>query len=119
MGMPITVEMVEKGATFSKTEIQAALEEVYAYFVHVEEQFSFFKDTSEVSTINKGLLTPEQYSEEMKEILRLSEQTKQESNGYFDVYDKNGKFNPSGLVKGWAIYNAAKMLQQFFHRCWW
>jgi thiamine biosynthesis lipoprotein len=46
----------------------------------------------------------------MKTVLALCEETKKQTNGYFDI-SKDGKLDPSGLVKGWAIYNAAEMLK--------
>ena len=104
MGMPITVEIADSSAN------QEAFAKVFSYFERVEEQFSVFKNNSEITLINKGLIKPEYYSEEMKTIFKLAEETKKETNGYFDIVANNGAFNPSGLVKGWAIYNAAKIL---------
>ena len=46
----------------------------------------------------------------MREVLRLSEETKRLTDGYFDVWFK-GRFDPSGLVKGWAISRAAAILE--------
>ncbi len=37
----------------------------------------------------------------MKVIFKLSEKTKKETNGYFDIFYK-GKYDPSGIVKGWV-----------------
>ncbi len=45
----------------------------------------------------------------MKGVLRLSEEARRATDGYFDVrFD--GRFDPSGLVKGWAIRKAALLL---------
>ncbi len=44
-------------------------------------------------------------------ILRLSEETKKITNGYFDIQRVDGSYDPSGLVKGWAIYGAACILK--------
>ena len=104
MGMPITLEVLDASAT------QSDLDAIFAYFVSVDETFSTYKDTSEISRINRGELLPTQYSEGMKEILALSAQTKEETDGYFDIL-RNGIYDPSGIVKGWAIQNAAKILQ--------
>jgi thiamine biosynthesis lipoprotein len=46
----------------------------------------------------------------MKTIFALSEQTRQETQGYFDIRH-NGVADPSGIVKGWAILQAATMLK--------
>lgn len=101
MGMPITVQVV--GA---KTDEDIAA--VFEYFTTVDARYSTYKPDSEISQINAGL--PEsKWSAEMKSVLELCEQTKQATNGYFDIYHK-GKRDPSGLVKGWAIHNAACLL---------
>lgn len=104
MGMPITVEIL------GVDNEHALVEEVFLYFQSIDKQFSPFLETSEVSRINAGTLAAEDSSAAMQEVLRLSEQTKQETNGYFDVYH-NRIFNPSGLVKGWSISTAAKLLR--------
>ena len=103
MGMPITVEIVDAPAT------AGAFDEVYAYFNYIDQTFSPFKETSEVSRINRGELTVADACDDMHIVLELAEQTKQETSGYFDVWH-NGKFNPSGIVKGWAIDEAASLL---------
>jgi thiamine biosynthesis lipoprotein len=105
MGMPITVEVREDGAT------QDHLDSVFAYFATVDEAFSTYKETSEISRLNRGELTADQYSDELREILALSEQTWRETGGYFDIRRADGTCDPSGIVKGWAIRNAARYLR--------
>ncbi len=105
MGMPITVEIVDATAT------NAAIDSVFEYFTAIDEKFSTYKNTSEISRINAGFLKPEDASEEMKLIFDLSEETKQKTNGFFDIYH-NGFCDPSGLVKGWAIHHAAGLLRK-------
>jgi thiamine biosynthesis lipoprotein len=51
----------------------------------------------------------------MKEILRKSEETKQKTDGYFDISLK-GILDPSGIVKGWSVFNASKLLRQKGHK---
>nr|HET6901029.1 FAD:protein FMN transferase [Ktedonobacteraceae bacterium] len=109
MGMPITIEVVDSSVT------QDDLDRVFAYFVSVDDRFSTYKDTSEISKINRGELSAAQYSEEMQTILALSEQTKRDTRGYFDI-QHDGMLDPSGIVKGWAIHNAAKMLKAWGFR---
>jgi thiamine biosynthesis lipoprotein len=103
MGMPITIEVVDPMVT------QDDLDSVFAYFVSIDETFSTYKDTSEITKINRGELLPAQYSTDMRRIFSLSAQTKKETHGYFDIQHE-GFYDPSGIVKGWAILNAAEML---------
>jgi thiamine biosynthesis lipoprotein len=105
MGMPVTIEIAGSEAD------PAHFERLYSYFEHVEEVFSPFRSTSETSRINSGLLRPEDSSDEMKTVIRLAERTRKETKGYFDV-NRDGVFNPVGIVKGWAVYQASEMLRQ-------
>jgi len=50
-------------------------------------------------------------SDDMNLIFELAEQTRRETNGYFDIH-YHGKIDPSGIVKGWAIYQAAHLLKR-------
>lgn len=103
MGMPITVDVVDDCD-------QSDIQEVFNYFTKVDEKFSTYKETSEITEINRNKIQPENYSPEMKEVFKLSEETKNISKGYFDIHRPDGKIDPSGLVKGWAIKNAADIL---------
>ncbi len=105
MGMPAAIEVADKNV--SKKDI----DDVFAYFDAVDERFSTYKDTSEISAINAGRLALEEASDDMKEVFRLAEETKRLTNGYFDIRTPDGVYDPSGLVKGWAINNAGKMLK--------
>jgi thiamine biosynthesis lipoprotein len=105
MGMPITIEVIDLGVT------EADIEDVFAFFRSVDATFSTYKEDSEISKINRGELRNEEYSDNMKTILALSEQTKQETQGYFDIRH-NGIIDPSGVVKGWATLQAAYLLEE-------
>ena len=106
MGMPVAIEIV---STESRPE---HFTRVFDYFTHVDRKFSTYKEDSEISRINRGELMTEDYSEEMREVFILSEETKKITNGYFNIQKKNGLYDPSGLVKGWAINNGAKILRE-------
>src|SRR5579863_2235018 len=103
MGMPITVEIVDAAS-------EGLLAVVFEYFTAVDRRYSTYRPTSEISRINRGLPRSD-WSAEMQSVLQLCEQTRQATNGYFDI-NHQGKRDPSGLVKGWAIHNAAKLLRQ-------
>lgn len=101
MGMPISIEIVGEPD-------EKILVDVFDYFTAVDKRYSTYKADSEISSINKGLVSSS-WSAEMKTVLKLCEQTKQQSSGYFDI-SHAGTLDPSGLVKGWAVQNAAQQL---------
>lgn len=105
MGMPIIIEVVDPAVTAQD------LDSVFAYFDYVDRKFSTYKPDSEISLINRQELTLENSSEDMQSIFALAEQTRLETQGYFNI-DRNGRYDPSGIVKGWAIHAAAEILRQ-------
>jgi thiamine biosynthesis lipoprotein len=106
MGMPVTVEIVDTHVT------EADLNHIFDYFVSIDERFSPFKRTSELSEMNTGTIKQEDLSADMQEVLRLSEETYRLTGGYFNIKKPDGSIDTSGLVKGWAIYKAAKLVQE-------
>ncbi len=108
MGMPIEIEIVGSGA-------QAALEAAFAYLVAVDARFSTYKEDSEISRINRGEIEENATSVEMREVFALAEKTKKETSSYFDIRRPDGRLDPSGIVKGWAILNAAALIRKAGH----
>jgi FAD:protein FMN transferase len=109
MGMPITVEVVELNVTESE------IASIFDYFASVDRMFSPYKKDSEISRFNSGEITKKQLSTDVRQILQLSEDTRRETIGYFNITN-NGLIDPSGIVKGWAIFNAAGLLKEHgFH----
>lgn len=104
-GMPITVAIAEP--TSSPGPL---ISRVFAYFEYVDDKFSTYKPNSEISLINQGALTIGGASLDMRIVFALAEEMRRETNGYFNIA-QDGKIDPSGLVKGWALSNAADMLR--------
>lgn len=103
MGMPITIKILDKNA-------RSLLKICFDYFKEVDNRYSTYKENSEISQINNGL-PKSKWSSEMKKVLKLCDETKALTNGYFNI-EHNGKLDPSGLVKGWAINNVTNMLSK-------
>lgn len=104
MGMPITVEIVDQGVT------KEIFDEIFGYFSYIDETFSTYKNSSEISRINRGELTRDDWSDDMKAIFTLAETAREKTAGYFDIKKPGGGYDPSGIVKGWAIQNAAAII---------
>lgn len=108
MGMPAAVLIV--GGT------QDAIDAVFNYFAEIDERFSTYKQGSEISRINRGEIKPEEYSPQMREVFALAAQTQKETEGYFSITRPDGSIDPSGLVKGWAIRNAANLIENMGYK---
>ncbi len=106
MGMPITIEICDFNAD------ALIIEKAFSYFTRIDERFSTYKDGSEISRINRGEIREHDYSRDMKEVFSFAEKTKQETEGYFDIRTPDGYLDPSGIVKGLAIWQAGKILTE-------
>lgn len=105
MAMPVIVEIVDDNIN------EEIFEKVFDYLISVDEKFSPYKVTSEVSKLNRGEIFEKNFSAELSEVLKLAEETKTDTDGYFDIYHK-GICDPSGLVKGYAIWKASQIIRE-------
>jgi thiamine biosynthesis lipoprotein len=103
MGMPIVVEIRDDDVSSS------LVDDVFEWLRRVDATFSTYKESSEISRINRGELSVDDASREVTEILERCEELRHETDGYFDAR-RNGTLDPSGLVKGWSVDRAAEIL---------
>lgn len=85
------------------------VEKIKELFVEIDETYSTFKMNSVVNKYRRGEITLSEHPE-LKLILNECEKTKRETNGFFDC-EYRGRLDPSGLVKGYAISQGAKLLK--------
>lgn len=104
MGMPITVDLGGRAADL--------VGKVFDYFDDVDRRFSTYRPDSEISAINRGDVPVRDWSGQMMDVIRIAEQTRRETAGYFDIHRPDGVLDPSGIVKGWAIRNAAEIVRR-------
>jgi FAD:protein FMN transferase len=109
MGMPVTVHVVDEAAE------TGALDRVFEDFGLLDRTFSPFLETSDVSRINRGQLLPGDAGGLMSQVMNLCRQYERATAGYFSAWI-GGRFNPSGLVKGWAIDRACAILDTYGYR---
>jgi len=127
MGMPVIIQLVDSRPAAEQNQ---DTETIFNYFRQIDELFSTYKPNSEISRLNRGELDLKQTNSEVQKVLQLCEETKQQTNGYFDVTQLSfprkresrelmhpaTQINPTGLVKGYAIWQAAQQLQQKKYR---
>ena len=89
-----------------------AVEDAFAYLRRADAQFSTHRPDSEVSRLSRGELTLNDCSLELRQVLTLAEQLRIDSRGQFDVrrHRADGRLDPSGIVKGWVVEEAAWIL---------
>jgi thiamine biosynthesis lipoprotein len=90
-----------------------AIARAFDYLRDIDRRFSTYKPDSEVSRLGRGEIAAHQCSPDVREALELCEQVRRTSEGYFDIraHRPDGWLDPSGLVKGWALENAGRILE--------
>jgi FAD:protein FMN transferase len=104
MGMPVTVDVRDRAAG------QDVLDHVFADLAFVDRLFSPFIAESAVSRINRRELRPEVAHPLVGKVLELCRLYEIATGGYFSAWIE-GRLDPSGLVKGWAIDRACAILE--------
>jgi thiamine biosynthesis lipoprotein len=89
------------------------VEDVFASLREVDRRFSPFKLDSEVSRLMRGELSEADASPELRAVLALCETMRRATGGYFDArrHRTDGRPDPTGIVKGWSIERAARLLE--------
>lgn len=104
MGLPISIDIPVATS-------QAVFELAFDRLRQINIQFSPYKINSEVSKYRRGLIIESQLSPELKSVIEQCMQAQANTRGYFSAWAA-GAFDPSGYVKGWAIAEAGKIIEQ-------
>ncbi len=88
----------------------AALPGVLRWLHWVDATFSTYREDSDVSRYGRAEVALAGCAPEFGQVLALCAEVSSVSGGYFTIRP-GGRFDPSGLVKGWAIEHAAAMLR--------
>jgi len=106
MGTAVGIDL--RDADVPASAVEAAFDSLRA----ADARFSTYKPGSEVSRLGRGELALADCSLELRQVLALAEQLRADSRGYFDVrgHRSDGGLDPSGVVKGWAVEEAAWIL---------
>ena len=104
MGTVVTIDV--RGAEPDAGAIGAAVRRLH----DVDAEFSTYRSDSAVCRFDRGELLKGAASEDMCWVIDRCERLRRETGGYFDAYAQ-GPFDPSALVKGWAVQRAADGLR--------
>jgi thiamine biosynthesis lipoprotein len=115
MGLPVSVHVRGDDVAGNRVAQRVAL--LFADLRHADAVFSPYRDDSDLSRWERGELTVADADPVLAEVLALCAEAHARTGGWFDP---NGlpdprtgvaRFDPSGLVKGWAVQRAAQHLR--------
>jgi thiamine biosynthesis lipoprotein len=116
----------EQWGTVISIDVRDPIEEdvvsaCFTWFRRVDDLFSTWRSDTEIMQLARGELLAENASQEMRDVLALSEQMRLESHGAFDIsFGARAEIAPraglapldaSGIVKGWAVERAGEILR--------
>lgn len=89
--------------------VRSALQEAIAELHRVDEVFSTYREDSQVSRLARGEVTAADCDPQVAEVLALGAEAERLSDGWFSTRYQ-GRIDPTGIVKGWAVERAARHL---------
>jgi FAD:protein FMN transferase len=113
MGLPVSVHL--RGPDVAGTVVTDRVAAFFAELRAVDARFSTYRPDSEISRMNRGELEPAESDPTVREVIGLCARARERTAGFFDAralpLPSGGVgFDPSGLVKGWAVERAARHL---------
>jgi thiamine biosynthesis lipoprotein len=110
--MPISIHL--RGDDVDSPVVAAGVAQAFDLLREADRLFSTYRQDSEVSRIRAGELDPAQADPLVREVITLCRQAGELTEGAFtdQIPGDDGlrRFDPAGLVKGWAADRAARRL---------
>jgi FAD:protein FMN transferase len=108
MGTAMSIDLRDPGVE------DEAVETAFDWLREVDARFSTYQHQSEISRLGRGELTVEECHPDVGEVLLLCEDLREETAGVFNAWRcrRDGRLDPSGVVKGWAVERAAGILER-------
>jgi thiamine biosynthesis lipoprotein len=108
MGLPVSV--LARGARAMSEEADRAVATVFAELREVDQLFSPYLETSQVSMLARGAMSLEDCRPDVRDVAGRCAAATRLTGGLFDAVTPEKSWDPSGLVKGWAAERASRHL---------
>ncbi|MEO7448884.1 MAG: FAD:protein FMN transferase [Humibacillus sp.] len=112
MGMPISIHL--RGDRADTPEGEESVARAYAVLREMDRIFSTYRDDSDLMRLRREEVEVGQVSPLVEQALRIGERAERDTVGAFTTLLPTGQgdlaFDPTGLVKGWAVDRAAEAL---------
>jgi thiamine biosynthesis lipoprotein len=109
MGTVVSIDVRPQGLPMARTRsaVTAACELLH----RADDVFSLFRPDTPLARLTRGEIALVDCPPEVAEVIELCDQAKAASGGWFDPWGLPDDFDPTGLVKGWAAREAARVLE--------
>lgn len=89
----------------------AAVRDAVAWLHHVDTVFSTYRPGSDLRRIQRRELRAAEADADILPVLELCARVQADTDGYFTAMP-DGRLDPTGLVKGWAVERASQLLRR-------
>jgi thiamine biosynthesis lipoprotein len=103
MGLPVS--LLARGE-----QLELDVAPFYDELRWVDAVFSPYREDSEVTRLATGALQLSDAHPLVQHVARRCEEERERTGGLFDATTPDGRWDPSGFVKGWAVERAARLL---------
>lgn len=103
MGTVFTIDIRDPG------DWEHAVRDVVSWLHHVDAVFSTYRADSDISRIRNGQLSITEADPDVATVLALCAEAQDTTRGFFSAM-RQGRLDPTGLVKGWAVEQASLRL---------
>jgi thiamine biosynthesis lipoprotein len=116
MGLPVSIHL--RGGNLAGASVERPVAAVFADLRHADAVFSPYRDDSDLARWERGDLSVADADPTLAEVIALCDAAGDRTGGWFDPRGlpdpRTGRprFDPSGLVKGWAVQRAAGHLAE-------
>lgn len=108
MGTPISVHVRGRAGQ----EVDIAVAQAFSHLQRVDAVFSAWRPDSDLARVRRGELAEDAGHPWLAEVRALCEEAQERTEGLFSASVGGGRtpYDPTGLVKGWAVEGAARLL---------
>ncbi len=107
MGTTVSIRVITEDPASAPARAGDAVDRALARLRRADRVFSPFRADSDISRMARGELTAGDAASEVREMADLCLRARSRTGGRFDAW-RTGAFDPTGLVKGWAVEQAAR-----------
>lgn len=112
MGMPVSIHLRgDARGGLDGPGAATAVEQAFAVLRRVDSVFSTWREDSELVRLRRGDLSPAQAHPWLAEVEQLCAEAQRRTTGLFSASWTAAGYDPTGLVKGWAVERAAMHLR--------
>ena len=119
MGMPIGIDLRDPSRCQSApAQAESVLDQCYGLLRAVDDTFSLWRPDTPMARLSARDGHPAEMPVAVVEVLRACARATQATDGWFVARTLDGRVDPTGLVKGWAVARVGRLLLDSGYRHW-